>query len=156
MPEPRQAPAAQYGRGLMTSLVNNSSAYGFSVMITASFGVLGRLQGQPAVGEVALFAFGAVAAISVIDALSTNGFRRRPHIHPDNVVLLGTAGNLLSVAVALALVYGVGALLSGPAAWIAAPLLAAGSYVLVEAAELAVAERLEARVFGEQQAEPGE
>lgn len=56
-------------------------------------------------------------------------------------MLLGTAANLVFVLIALGIVYGIGALLSAPAVWLVAPLLAAGAYVLVEAAELAVAGR---------------
>lgn len=156
MPEPRQRPRRRYRRGLMTSTVNNSSAFGFSVMITSSFGMLSHLHGSPLAPDVALFALGAVLAVSAIEAAVSRGFRRRPHTHPSNVVLLGTAGNLVSVATAIGIVYGVGVTLPSSIVWLLAPLLAAATYVLVEGAELALAERLEASVFGESEAESPE
>lgn len=153
MAQNRTSPLSRYRRGLATSTVNNSSAFGFSVMITATFGLLNHLHSTPAAGQVALFALGAVFAIAAIEAGVSRGFRRRPHPHPSNVVLLGTAGNLGSVAVALGAAYLAGRLLPTPLAWPLAPLLAAAVYVLAEAGVLALAERLEASVFGEQEAE---
>lgn len=153
MPNSRLAARARYRRGLMTSVVNNSSAFGFSVMITASYGMVGNFDPSPSPAEILQFALGAVLAISLIEAVASSGFRRRPHTHPEHVKLLGTAANLVSVAVALGVVYVTGKLLPDPAVWLVAPLTGAAVYVLVEAAELAVAENLEAHVFGEQNAE---
>lgn len=151
MTGPDRTPRARYRRGLMTSVVNNGSAFGFSVMITASYGMLEHFHSNPSAWEVVLFAVGAVLAISVIEASASRGFRRRPDVHPNNVVLLGTAANFVSVLLSLGIVYGAGMLIPAPAVWPVAPLLASGVYVLTEAAELAFAERIEANVFG-----PGE
>lgn len=137
----------------MTSVVDNSSAFGFSVMITTAYGMLGHFHGTPSAVEVFLFAFGAVLAISMIEAAASKGFRRRPRTHPEEVKLLGTAANIFSVFSSLGVVYVAGAMLPEPFAWPVAPLLSAGVYVLVEAAELALAEGIEARVFGEREAE---
>lgn len=144
----------RYRRGLMTSVVNNSSAFGFSVMITTAYGILGTFHGHPSAFQVALFALGAIVAISLIEAVASRGFRHRPDTHPAEVVLLGTAANIVSVAICLAITYGVGAWLPEPLVWPLAPLLAAGVYLLVEAAELAIAEGLQQRVFGNRAAHP--
>ncbi|MDR7303283.1 hypothetical protein [Haloactinomyces albus] len=146
----------RYRRGLMTSIVNNSSAFGFSVMITTTYGMLGTFHGSPSAFEVMLFALGAVVAVSVIEAVASNGFRRRPRTHPAEVMLLGTAANLLSVAVSLAVAYAAGRWLVEPLVWSLAPLLAAAVYVLVESAELAIAEGVQQRVFGDRGAESDE
>lgn len=145
---------ARYRRGLTTSTINNGSAFGFSTMITSAFGLLSYLHGSPVAREVFLFAVGAVLAVGAIEAAISRGFRQRSHTHPSNVVLLGTVGSLLSVGAALGVAYVAGVALSPPVVWLLAPLLAAAVYVLAEGAELAVAERLEAHVFSERQAEP--
>ncbi len=144
----------RYRRGLMTSVVNNSSAFGFSVMITTTYGMLGTFHGSPSAFQVVLFALGAVLALSLIEALASNGFRRRPHTHPAEVVLLGTAANIVSVALCLAIVYVAGALLPEPLAWPLAPLIGSGIYVLAESAELALAEGLQEHVIGDRTAHP--
>ncbi len=153
MSHTRPIPRARYRRGLVTSVVNNGSAFGFSVMITAAFGMLGHFHGKPSAVEVFLFALGAVLAVSVIEAVASRGFRRRPDIHPKEVILLGTAANFVSVLVALGAVYAAGGRLPELVAWPVGPLLSAGVYVLVEGAELALAEDVEAHVFGEQEVE---
>jgi len=142
----RSSLPARYRRGLVTATLNNSSAFGFSILITSSFGLLSHLHGAPGPGQVGLFALGAVLAFSVIEAVVSRGFRRRPRRQPYNVVLLGTAVDLVSVAAALAVAYGVAALLPATASWGLAPLLAAATYVLVQGADLALAERLEAEL----------
>ena len=147
MSDPRHTARARYRRGLTTSAINNASAFGFSVMITSAFGMLSHFKGTPTTSEVFLFALAAVAGVSIIDAVASGGFRRRPHIHPSEVVMLGTAANLISVAIALAFVYGTGRLLPEPYAWAIAPMLAATIYVLVEGAELAIAENVQQRVL---------
>ncbi|RCW43897.1 hypothetical protein DFQ14_10538 [Halopolyspora algeriensis] len=146
----------RYRRGLMTSIVNNSSAFGFSVMITTTYGMLGTFHGSPSAFEVTLFALGAVVAVSLIEAVASNGFRRRPSTHPAEVMLLGTAANLVSVATSLAVAYAAGSWLVEPLVWPVAPLLAAAVYVLVESAELAIAEGVQQRVFGDRDAESEE
>lgn len=137
---------ARYRRGLTTSAINNASAFGFSVMVTTAFGMLSHLKGSPSAFEVALFAVAAVAGVSVVEGVASGGFRRRPHLHPSEVVMLGTAANAISVAVALTFVYGAGRLLPTPAAWAIGPLLAATAYVLAEGAELAIAEGFQEQV----------
>lgn len=155
MSQSGDTPRVPYNRGLMTSIVNNGSAYGFSVMITTTFGMLTHFHSNPTVFEIVQFALCAVLAVSAIETVASRGFRRRPNIHPDNVILLGTAGNLVSVGITLGIVYVAGLTLPAVAVWVVAPLLAAGIYVVIEAAELMVAERVEARVFTEREAEPG-
>jgi hypothetical protein len=51
--------AHRLGVGLQTAVVDNSTAFGFSVTITASYGALGRLAPNPSLGEVAGFAVSA-------------------------------------------------------------------------------------------------
>lgn len=152
----RQQPRARYRRGLRSSVVNNSSAFGFSVMITTTFGMIQHFKGSPTFLQVMLFGICAVLAFSIIEGVASNGFRRRPDTHPGEVIMLGTAANALSVAIALGVAYAVSELAPEMVAWTAGALLPAGVYVLVEAAELAIAEDIQAHAFSEQEAESQE
>lgn len=139
-------------RGLQTSVVDNSSAFGFSITITASFGMLNRLHGQPGVGEIFGFALAAVAAFTVLQAVASSGFRTRPGTAPREVVMLGTALNLASVGLGVGAATLTGLVLDSSVAWPLGAFLAAFTYVLAEALELTVAGRVE-RLFGDQEAE---
>lgn len=156
MTDSRHTIRARYHRGLSTSVVNNSSAFGFSITITATSGMLSHFKGSPTAFEIVLLALSAVLGISIIEAVVSGGFRRRPDLHPTEVIMLGTAANLLSVAVSLGVVYVVARTLPAPYAWAIAPLVAAAVYVLVEGLELAIAEDVQEQVLHDYDAESQE
>jgi hypothetical protein len=54
-----EGPLHRYSRGVRASLGNNAAAYAYSVMITATFGVLTSILGPSAVFDVFTFAVGA-------------------------------------------------------------------------------------------------
>src|SRR5919202_1864507 len=56
----RHSSARSYLHGLHHSARENVSAYGYSVTITASFGLLATIMGSPSVLEVFVFAGGAI------------------------------------------------------------------------------------------------
>jgi hypothetical protein len=152
----RSTARARYRRGLSTSVVDNASAFGFSVMITAGYGMLSHFHSNPSALQVVLFAVGAVLGIAVIEAAVSRGFRLRPNPHPEEVVMLGTAANLISVAGAVGVFYGAGATLPDMVVWPVAPLVASAAYVFLEAGELAVAEGVQERVLADPDAESAE
>ena len=126
-------------RGLQTSVVDNSSAFGFSITITASFGTLSRLHGQPGFGEIFGFALAAVAAFTVLQAVASSGFRSRPGTAPREVVMLGTALNVASVGLGVGAATLTGLVLDSSVAWPLGAFLAAFVFVLAEALELTLA-----------------
>ena len=63
----------RYKRGLHASVRNNASAYGFSVTITASFGLLTSALGTPTALEIFAFAGGAVAAFALVEFVLSRG-----------------------------------------------------------------------------------
>lgn len=148
-----QGPRARLRRGIVSSSVNNSSAFGFSILITSAFGMLNTFEGSPSALDIVLFALGAAVPFSVLEAIASRGFRRRPQTQGKEVIMLGTAANVLSIAVALAVTYLAAKLLHGPPSWGISPLFASTVYMLVEAVELATAERIQGKVFGEVEAE---
>lgn len=132
--------------GIGTTIRNNYSAYGFSVMITASFAVVATIQsGATRVGDIMLFALGAVGAFTVIEAIVSGGFKHQVRGDPTDVVALGTALSFISVGLAIATAAGTAELLGAWIAWLGAPFAATAVYVLASGFEMAVAERLKGR-----------
>jgi hypothetical protein len=130
----------RYRRGVQTSVLDNASAFGFSITITGTLGTLSTFRGQPTFGEILAFVVGAAVAFSLVQALASGGFRHRLEPHSSDVVLKGTALNFLSVAIALAGAAVVSYFIPGYTAWPAAAFLASLLYVGAEGGELAWAE----------------
>lgn len=129
--------------GLHTALVDNSTAFGFSITITASYGALNQLAGSPALLHITGFAVGAALAFTLLQAAVSRGFRRRPGKAPREVVLLGTALDVVSVALGLGAAMLAGLLLPPAVAWPVGAFAAAAVFALSQAVELMVAVRLE-------------
>ena len=135
-----------YTEGLRTSVRTNATAYGFSIMITASFGVTTVLEVRPVAGDIFLFAFGAVAGFAAVQLGATRGFHAEETGGDRTSVLLIAA--LLSIASVQA---GVGAaalvawLGAGWYVWVTAPFAASAAFLLVNGAEFALAEEEEER-----------
>jgi membrane-associated protein len=92
-PLAEQSAGRQLRRGLHTSVVDNSTAFGFSIMITCSFGVLSNFEGSPSIGAILSFGLAAAATFTLLHALASDLFRHRPQTAPRQVVMLGTALN---------------------------------------------------------------
>jgi hypothetical protein len=133
--------AAGYERGLRTSVRTNGGAYGYSVMITASFGVLSATAKSPSVGQIFLFVLGAVLAFLLVEASVSRGFRVRLRGEPSEVVALGSAFAFVSVGGGVGIATLAGELLSPDLAWPLGSLLATAAYLVLVGIELAFAER---------------
>jgi MFS family permease len=105
-----------YRRGLGTALRHNQVAYSYSVTITALFGVITDESGGPNVGQCFLYVAGPGVAFAVINAAVTHWFSQRLPRERSDVVALGTAISIFSMACGL----GLGALV----AWFAGPWIA--------------------------------
>ena len=130
-----------YVHGLHTSARGNAPAYGYSVTITASFGILSALKGSPGVAEIFLFAAGAIAGFALVEAIVTGGFRHGLEDEPTEVKALGGSISVLSVGGALAGTLGIGTLL-GTAAWPLGSFTATVLYLCFYALEISIAEWL--------------
>lgn len=128
-----QGPA---GTALSTSVRANGTAFGFSISITVSFGVLQRLDGQPTLFELLLFGLAAALAVGLLEGAVTRGFRRRVGVAPPEVSMLGTALNVISVAAGVGAAMLTGTVLGGVAAWGVAGFASAFTYVIAESMEV--------------------
>jgi MFS family permease len=128
-----------YRRGLGTALRHNQVAYSYSATITALFGVVSDETGGPNVGQCFLFIVGAGVAFAIVNAAITRWFSQRLPREPSEVVALGTAISLFSMAAGL----GLGTLVSwvaGPwIAWALAPLAMSIGFLLLAGIEMGFA-----------------
>lgn len=128
-----------YRRGLGTALRHNQVAYSYSAMTTALFGVVSDESGIPSTGQCFLFILGAGIAFALVNAAVTKWFSERLPKEPSEVVALGTAISVFSMAAGL----GAGTLVAWPAgpwiAWPLAPLAASIGFVLLSGLEMGLA-----------------
>ena len=143
-PGERYTDSGPVERALATSAMGNSPAFGFSIMITASFGVLATELDRPHVADLFAFGIAAALAVAVIEGLVSRGFRRRVNSTTPEVAMLGTALNVVSVAVGIAAALLVSQLMDGPLGWGLGAFVAATLYVLVESSEILIAEYIQA------------
>ena len=142
----RVSAARTWGRALYTSVTGNAQAFGFSITVTVTFQVVSSAEGPPSSWQMMLFALATVAAFSVLNVLLA------AVIDPDavkqesaRVVLVATATDFLAVGAGIAVAMGWVRVVDGWAAWVLAPFSAGVVYVVVQAVELYVGRKEEAR-----------
>jgi hypothetical protein len=128
--------------GVDTATRNNVTAYGYSISITAAFGILQTSRSDTGILEIFLFAAGGVVAFAIIAALSSGFFREELEDQPSNVKSLAGALSFFSVGLALGVAYLDGILLKGLAAWPVSAFLTTLVYVTAVGIELTVAHRI--------------
>lgn len=131
-------------RAFGTSIRGNSTAFGFSIMITVSLGAVNHIAGAPDVIELLLFGVGAAVAIAALEGVLTKGFRSRIEQASQEVKMLGTAMNLASVAAGVGAALVVAELMSGTGTWPVSAFAAAMTYIGAEGFELLLAEQIQA------------
>ena len=124
-------------------MANNASAYGYSVSITASFGLLTTALGTPTAPEIFAFAGGAVAAFALVEAVVSRGFTKGLEDEPGSVKELGSSISVLSVGAATACACAVGRLAEDFAAWPLGSFAATLAYLFVFGVELGLAHRIQ-------------
>lgn len=131
-------------RGLRSTVGRESTTFGFSILVTVSFGLLQTTEGSPDVGRIFLFAVGAGMSFTLLEGVLSKGFRAAMPQHRTRIQAVGTSLNVLSVVGGLAAAWLVGEMMSHAAAWAVAPFLAGVVYLLLESLETALGERLAA------------
>lgn len=148
-----RAPGGRMRRAVGTSVHGNAPAFGFSIMITCSFGVVSTLRVPPTIPDIFLFGIGAAVSLALLEGLVSRGFRDRLDEAPEEVQLFGTAMNFLSVAAGVLVTLATAWLVTGVLAWPLAGFLAAMAYALTESSEIMLAQRVQAK-RGDEEAEP--
>lgn len=127
-------------RGLHASAHNNASAYGYSVAITASFGILASVTGTPSVPEIFAFAVGAVASVALVEGVASGGFRHSLEEESSRVRALGSSLSVFSVCLSLLGALIASWLVSGWPAWLLGAFLTSLTYLLTFAIEVGLAD----------------
>lgn len=132
-----------YGSGVRTALKNNATAYGFSISITAAYGLVTGARGTGSSVETVFFALGAALAFLLIGAVFITRFRVGSLEEGGQVATMSGGIDVLSVAAAVAAAFGFSRI-PGFVAW---PLTGGGTvvtYLLVGGLDVLIA-RLAAR-----------
>lgn len=135
-------------RAARSTIREESTAFGFSIMITTTFAAVQRQHGSPGAVDLMLFALAAVAAFTVLEGLASRGFRKPLPSHESTVATLGTAMNFVSVGLAALVALAVSDLVTSDAAWPIAAAAAVTAYLFAETVEIVIAETLQKRRRG--------
>jgi hypothetical protein len=131
-------------RGVRMAVRNDSNAFAYSVLVTATFGVVNLWEKPVTTPRIFLFVFGATVAFAAAEAASSRFFRIRLRSESSDVVLIGTAMAPMSVGVSLGAATA-STLAGGALAWFLAPATATLCYVVATGTQLAVARLYEQR-----------
>lgn len=123
-------PVARVGHGVQRAVRTDATAFGYSILATATFGV--AQVGAPPVTlpRIVAFAIGASLGFTLWEFAATRGFRVRIHAERSDVVLVGTALAPVSVGLGLLAAVGLVTVVRAGWAWPLAPLAATAVYVL--------------------------
>lgn len=131
-------------RGMNTSIRNNSSAYAYSVLITATFGIAQSYGGSASTGHVFAFVVGAALAFAVAEAVVSGFFRNRMRPERSEVVVLGSAFALVSVTGGLGVSTLTAWALTGHwVRWAVTPFTGTIAYLVLSGVEMGLALRAE-------------
>ncbi|MGH3499547.1 MAG: hypothetical protein ACRDQA_01400 [Nocardioidaceae bacterium] len=128
-----------YGRGVRTALRNNATAYGFSISITAAYGLGSAVSGPASALETICFAAGAAVAFVLVGAVFITQFPLGSLPEGGQVATISGVVDLVSVGSAVVAAFGL-AHVPGFAAW---PLTALGTvivYLLVGGLDVLIAQ----------------
>jgi len=140
-----------YARGVRTALRNNASAYGFSITITVSYGLLSGAQSAVSAAETIAFGAGAAVAFVLVGAVFVAATSRGSLPESRQALTISGGVDMLSVGAAIAAAF---ALSQIPGFW-AWPMAGAGAvacYLLVSGLDVLIARALARRTsFGSDQ-----
>lgn len=135
--QPERA-AQLFGRAVRTALRNNATAYGFSISITAAYGLANAVAGPAKPFETVSFALGAAIAFILVGAVFLTRFQEGSLPEGGQVATISGGIDLLSVTGAVAAAYG----LSHVPGYLAWPVTALGTvtvYLLVGGLDVVIA-----------------
>ncbi|WP_090031043.1 hypothetical protein [Cellulomonas marina] len=128
-----------------------STTFGFSILVTVTFGLLQAEEGSPDTIRIVLYAVGASLSFTVLEAVLSRGFRTAMPQHRTRVLALGTSMNVLSVLGGLGAAWLLARATSHVTVWLVAPFVAGIVYLVLESLETAWGERV-ARARGDDDA----
>ncbi|HET7267300.1 MAG TPA: hypothetical protein VFJ15_04265 [Oleiagrimonas sp.] len=135
----------RYFEGLSIAASGNAQAFGYSILVTVSYGIASNADPSVSIGDQLAFAMSAVLAFSLLNLLvACFAGGESDSVRDKRILLVATATDFVAVGAGLAAAFGIAETLSGLAAWILIPFVAGLSYMLVQALEMAVGRRADA------------
>lgn len=135
----------RYLQGLSIAASGNAQAFGYSILITVSYGIAANANPSPSIGDQLGFAMSAVLAFSLLNILVVYFAGKEPTgVGDKRILLVATATDFVAVGAGLAAAFGIAEILVGLAAWIVIPFVAGLSYMLVQAIEMALGRQVDA------------
>jgi hypothetical protein len=153
--EKERAAHEHFVRGLGESTKHNSLAYGYSLALTGTFGLLTLLDRTPHVLDIFLFGIGGSLTFTIANSAVTRLFTVRVAKEPPIVLAFGSSFGFVSVSGSLGAAALVGWGLQGWPGWFVGPFAASGAYLLLSALELLLARAMRA-IFGREHLEERE
>lgn len=156
MDDPEAAPGADqvahagrsavelYGKALRTALGNNSTAYGYSVSITAAYGLVSGVRGSATALETVGFALGAAGAFVAIALALAARFRKRTLDESETMASIAGVMDLASVVAAVGVAVAASRI-PGVLAWVLCSFLMTLTYLVVGALDVLVARQVSRR-----------
>jgi len=139
---PMQPAPSRYREHLQTTVARSAAPYGYTLTIWTSGAVTTHARGIPSTVEALLLLAGAVSGFVVTAAVAHGSVTEAFSMREQRPVRLWAGFHLLSVGSAIAVSTVVAHLVASPVAWVLVGFLATGIYLLVAAAQFAVAERI--------------
>ena len=140
-----------YARGVRTALRNNASAYGFSITVTVSYGLVSSAQNAITASKTISFGVGAAVGFVLFGAIFVAATSRGSLPESRQALTISGGVDMLAVGAAIAAAYGLSQV---PGFW-AWPLTGAGAvacYLLVSGLDVLIARALARRTsFGSDQ-----
>ena len=133
-------------RALRSTVGRESTTFGFSILVTVTFGLLQTTHGPPDRPRIFLYAFGAVMSFTLLEGILSRGFRSPMPQHHTRTLAMGTSLNIVSVLVGLGSALLLAEVTSHVAVWAVAPFVAGAAYLVTESIETALAERVLVRM----------
>lgn len=127
---------------LRTTLRATAAAYGYTLTIAATMGLLTSVHGSPDSGRLFLFVAGGLLAFAGLELVLLG--LRDPGGSPDSGFPFAGALNVLSVGAALGAATGIAHAIDGALAWGVTPLVATAVYLTVVSLQVAIVARLQA------------
>lgn len=130
-----------YGKAVRTALGNNSTAYGFSVSITATYGLLNGVHGSASALETLGFALGAAGAFVGVALVLAARFRGRTLNEDEITASIAGLVDLVSLMAAVGVAVGASRV-PGSIAWVLCSFLMTLTYLVVGGLDVLLAQRV--------------
>lgn len=127
-------------RAFRSTVGRESTTFGFSILVTVTYGVVQGARGSPDTLDLMLYATGAVMSFTILELAFSRGLRETMPQHATRVVARGTAANLLSVLGGVLGALLTSDLIGSDAAWPVSPFVAGIVYLALESLEIMAAE----------------